>query len=84
MHLPALIKKLYKHSYSRIIHHFTAYKHKCQNKYIFQDGKGKKFIRNNTRGYETAERGSRFHSTIGSANPNRFTTSHPRDETTML
>jgi hypothetical protein len=32
----------------------------------------------------TAERGARFHPTVGSATPNGFTTSHPRAETTML
>jgi hypothetical protein len=34
-------------------------------------------IRNNTRGDATAERGARFHPTIGSVTPNGFTTSHP-------
>jgi hypothetical protein len=32
----------------------------------------------------TAERGARFHPTVGSVTPNGFTTSHPRAETTML
>ena len=32
----------------------------------------------------TAERGARFHPTVGVANPTGFTTSHPRAETTML
>jgi hypothetical protein len=32
----------------------------------------------------TAERGARFHPTVGSVTPNEFTTSHPRAETTML
>jgi hypothetical protein len=32
----------------------------------------------------TAERGARFHPTVGSMTPNGFTTSHPRAETTML
>jgi hypothetical protein len=31
----------------------------------------------------TAERGARFHPTVGIANPTGFTTSHPRAETTM-
>jgi hypothetical protein len=34
--------------------------------------------------WATAERGARFHPTIGSTTPNGFTTSHPRAETTML
>jgi hypothetical protein len=52
--------------------------------YIYQDAKGKTLIKINTRGQATAERGARFHPTIGSATPSGFTTSHPRDETTML
>jgi hypothetical protein len=52
--------------------------------YIFQDARGKTLIRNNTRGQATAEKGARFHPIVGLATPNRFTTSHPRDETTML
>ena len=32
----------------------------------------------------TAERGARFHLTVGVATPDGFTTSHPRAETTML
>jgi hypothetical protein len=32
----------------------------------------------------TAERGARFHPTVGSVIPIGFTTSHPRVETTML
>jgi hypothetical protein len=32
----------------------------------------------------TAERGARFHPTVGIATPNGFTTSHPRAETMML
>ena len=32
----------------------------------------------------TAERGARFHPTVGSVTPNGFTTSHPQDEATML
>jgi hypothetical protein len=32
----------------------------------------------------TAETGARFHPTVGVATPDGFTTSHPRDETTML
>jgi hypothetical protein len=32
----------------------------------------------------TAERGARFHPTVGLATPSGFTTSHPRAETTML
>jgi hypothetical protein len=31
----------------------------------------------------TAERGARFHPTVGVVTPNGFTTSHPRAETTM-
>jgi hypothetical protein len=31
----------------------------------------------------TAERGARFHPTVGVATPTGFTTSHPRAETTM-
>ena len=52
--------------------------------HIFQDAKGKRLIRNNTRGYATAERGALFHPTVGLATPKGFTTSHPRAETTML
>jgi hypothetical protein len=76
----------YRHSYNEIIHSFTAYGHNHQNEHIhiFQDAKGKTLIRNNTRGYATAERGARFHPTVGLATPNGFTTSHPRDETMML
>jgi hypothetical protein len=32
----------------------------------------------------TAERGARFHPTIGLATPNGFTTSHPQAKTTMM
>jgi hypothetical protein len=32
---------------------------------------------------ETAKRGARFHPTVGVETPTGFTTSHPRDETTM-
>jgi hypothetical protein len=38
----------------------------------------------NTISDATAERGAHFHQTVGSMTPNVFTTSHPRDETTML
>jgi hypothetical protein len=81
-----LIKTPYNHYYNDIIHSFTAYEHNYQNKhiYIFQDASGKTLIRNNTRGQATTERGARFHPTVGLVTPSRFTTSHPRAETTML
>jgi hypothetical protein len=37
-----------------------------------------KYLSENTRCNATAERGARFHPTVGSATPNGFTTSHPR------
>jgi hypothetical protein len=52
--------------------------------HIFQDSQGKTLIRNTPGVGVTAERGARFHPTIGVATPNGFTTSHPRAETTML
>jgi hypothetical protein len=53
--------------------------------YIYiQDARGKTLIRNNTRGQATAERGGRFHPTVGLVTPSGFTTSHPRAKTTML
>jgi hypothetical protein len=86
MQLLVLIKTPYSHSYNEIIRSFTTYEHNYQNKhiYIFQDARGKTLIRDNTRGQATAERGARFHPTVGLATPSGFTTSHPRAETTML
>jgi hypothetical protein len=52
--------------------------------HIFQGARGKTLIKINTRGQATAERGARFHLTIGLATPCGFTTSHPRAETMML
>jgi hypothetical protein len=46
--------------------------------------KMKNTYQKNTRSDATAERGARFHPTVGSTTPNGFTTSHPRAETTML
>jgi hypothetical protein len=43
----------------------------------------KTLIRNTSAMEATAERGARFHPTVGVATPTGFTTSHPRAETTM-
>jgi hypothetical protein len=45
--------------------------------YEFQDTRYNTYQKN-IRGDATAERGSHFHPTIGSVNPNGFKTSHPR------
>jgi hypothetical protein len=50
----------------------------------FKMPKEKHLSESNTRGYATAERGARFHPTVGSTTPSGFTTGHPRAETTML
>jgi hypothetical protein len=44
----------------------------------------KTLIRNISAMEATAERGARFHPTVGVVTPNGFTTSHPRAETTMF
>jgi hypothetical protein len=83
IHLPFLIKTLHKHSYTVIAHNFTVYEHICQHmnfkmQYVKQLSEITPEVSAN------AERGARFHPTIGLATPNGFTTSHPRAETTML
>jgi hypothetical protein len=48
--------------------HFKTFKFKIQDITLIRK----------TPGDATAERGARFHPTVGSATPNGFTTSHPR------
>jgi hypothetical protein len=72
----------HRQSYTETLHDFTAYEHKSQNIHFhIQD---EKHLSENTRSDATAERGARFHPTVGSMTPNRFITSHRRAETTML
>jgi hypothetical protein len=52
--------------------------------YEFQDANVKHLSEITPEVSATAERGARFHPTVGSATPSGFTTSHPRAETTML
>jgi hypothetical protein len=76
-----LIKTPCRQSYTETIHNYTDYEHTCQHiNFKIQDIT---LIRK-TPGDATAERGARFHPTVGSTTPNGFTTSHPRAETTML
>jgi hypothetical protein len=83
IHLPFLIKTLHRQSYTVIIHNFTVYEHICQHmNFKMQDVKHLSEITPEVSA--TAERGARFHPTVGSAIPIGFTTSHPRAETTML
>ena len=79
-----IIKTLHRHSYTKIVHHFTVlwvYIYPYINfkmQYI-------KYLSEITPEVgATAERGARFHPTIGVATPDGFTTSHPRADTTML
>jgi hypothetical protein len=63
-------------------HFYTETIYKCSNhEHTFQDIQCKTQDINTyqkTPGDATAERGARFHPTVGSATPNGFTTSHPR------
>ena len=52
-------------------------------RYSIQDTRYKHLLEN-TRCDATAERGARFHPTVGSVTPNGFTTSHPRARTRGL
>jgi hypothetical protein len=69
--------------FTAVVHNLTVYVHICQHinfkmQYV-------KYLSEITPGVSaTAERVARFHPTIGVATPNRFTTSHPQAETTML
>jgi hypothetical protein len=76
-----LIKTPCRQSYTETIHNCTDYEHTCQHiNFKIQVI----ILIRKTPGDATAERGARFHPTVGSATPNGFTTSHPRAETTML
>ena len=83
IHLPFLIKTLHIHSYTVIVHNFTVYDHLCQHM-NFKMQYVKHLSEITPEVGATTERGARFHPTVGSATPNRFTTSHPQDETMML
>jgi hypothetical protein len=83
IHLPFLIKTLHRHSYTVIVHNFTVYEHICQHM-NFKMQYVKHLSEITPEVSATAERGARFHPTVGSAIPIGFTTSHPRAETTML
>jgi hypothetical protein len=83
IHLPFLIKTLHGHSYTVIIHNFIVYEHICQHM-NFKMQYVKHLSEITPEVSATAERGARFHPTIGSVTPSGFTTSHPRVETTML
>jgi hypothetical protein len=50
----------------------------------FQDAICKTLIINTPEVGTTAERGARFHPTVGLVTPDGFTTSHPRAKTMML
>jgi hypothetical protein len=83
MQSPILVKTPHRQSYTETIHNCIDYEHKCHNIHFkMQDIKHLSEITPGV--FATAERGARFHPTVGSANPNGFTTSHPRAETTML
>jgi hypothetical protein len=63
-------------------HFYTETIYECTNMsmrpgYSIQDTRYK-HLSENTRCDATAERGARFHPTVGSVTPNGFTTSHPR------
>jgi hypothetical protein len=83
IYLPFLIKTLHIHSYTVIIHNFIVYEHICQHM-NFKMQYVKHLSEITPEVSATAERGDRFHPTVGSMTPSGFTTSHPRDETTML
>jgi hypothetical protein len=83
IYLPFLIKTLHRHSYTVIIHNFTVYEHICQHM-NFKMQYVKHLSEITPEVSATAERGARFHPTVGLATPSGFTTSHPRAETTML
>jgi hypothetical protein len=62
-------------------HFYTETIYECTNMsmhpgYSIQDTRYE-HLSENTRCDATSERGARFHPTIGSVNPNGFTTSHP-------
>ena len=96
IYLPFLIETLHRHSYTIIVHHLTVYEHICQHiNFKMQDDHKCQDIHFKMQDVKhlsertpdviaVAERGARFHSTIGSATANGFTSSHTRAETTML
>ena len=70
-----LIKTPCKQSYTETIHNCIDYEHTClQINFKIQVI----ILIKKTLGDATAERGARFHPTIGSETPNGFTTSHPQ------
>jgi hypothetical protein len=83
IYLPLLIKTLHKHSYTVILHNFIVHEHIYQHM-NFKMQHVKQLSEITPEGSATAERGAHFHPTVGLTNPNGFTTSHPRAETTML
>jgi hypothetical protein len=83
IYLTFLIKTLHTHSYTVIVHNFTVYEHICQHM-NFKMQYEKHLSEITSEVGATAERGARFHPTVGVATPSGFTTSHPRAETTML
>jgi hypothetical protein len=71
-----LIKTPGKHFYTETIYECTTMSMHSRNiQFKIQDINT---YQKNTRCNATAERGARFHPTVGSATPNGFTTSHPR------
>ena len=76
MQPPFLVKTPHRQYYTETIYNCTDYDHKCQKmhfkmQYVKHLSEIKLYV------IATAKRGARFHPTVGSANPNGFTTATP-------